>query len=57
MPYDFPRLGAARWREARSPRSQRRSTVLAVWEPISESDPAPTPRLLGNLSDKRVHQL
>jgi hypothetical protein len=32
-------------------------TVLAVWEPISAKDPAPTPHLLGNLPDKRVHQL
>ncbi len=32
-------------------------TVFAVWGPISDSDPAPTARLLGNLTDKRVHQL
>jgi hypothetical protein len=32
-------------------------TVLAVWEPIVESDPSPTRKLLGNFTDVRVHQL
>lgn len=33
------------------------ATVLAVWEPISPSDPLPTNRMIGNLRDRRVHQL
>src|SRR5262249_22189680 len=32
-------------------------TVLAVWEPIDKKDPSPTPKLRGNLTDPRVHQL
>jgi hypothetical protein len=32
-------------------------TVIAVWEPIFDTDPAPTPKLLGNLTDRRVHQV
>jgi hypothetical protein len=33
------------------------ATVLAVWEPISASDPPPTGHMLGNLKDRRVHQI
>jgi hypothetical protein len=32
-------------------------TVIGVWEPIFEADPAPTPKLFGNLHDRRVHQV
>lgn len=32
-------------------------TIVGVWEPIFETDPAPTPKLFGNISDKRVHQV
>jgi hypothetical protein len=32
-------------------------TVLAVWEPISDTDPPPTSKLLANIKDPRVHQL
>lgn len=32
-------------------------TVLAVWEPIFGSDPAPTPDMLDNLKDRRVLQV
>jgi hypothetical protein len=32
-------------------------TVLAVWEPIFDQDPSPTSKLLGNITDARVHQL
>ena len=32
-------------------------TLLAVWEPIFDADPAPTPKLFGNITDRRVLQL
>ena len=32
-------------------------TLLAVWEPIFDKDPAPTRKLLGNITDRRVLQL
>lgn len=32
-------------------------TVLAVWEPIFDTDRPPTPKLLGNINDARVRQL
>jgi hypothetical protein len=32
-------------------------TLLAVWEPILATDPAPTNKLLGNITDRRVRQL
>lgn len=32
-------------------------TLLAVWEPIFDKDPAPTRKLLGNITDRRVHQV
>lgn len=32
-------------------------TLLAVWEPIFDKDPAPTRKLLSNITDRRVHQL
>lgn len=32
-------------------------TLLAVWEPIVATDPAPTTKLLGNITDRRVRQL
>ena len=32
-------------------------TLLAVWEPIFDKDPAPTRKLLDNITDRRVHQL
>lgn len=32
-------------------------TIIGVWEPIFETDPAPTPKLFGNIKDARVHQV
>jgi hypothetical protein len=32
-------------------------TVIGVWEPIFETDPAPTQKLFGNIKDARVHQV
>lgn len=32
-------------------------TIIGVWEPIFETDPAPTSRLFRNIHDARVHQL
>lgn len=32
-------------------------TIVGVWEPIFETDPAPTPKLFGNIKDVRVHQV
>lgn len=32
-------------------------TVIGVWEPIAETDPAPTAKLFGNIKDARVHQV
>lgn len=36
---------------------ERPLTVLAVWEPVSPTDPPPTPAMLDNLVDPRVHQV
>ena len=34
-----------------------RVTIVGVWEPIFEADPAPTPNLFGNIKDVRVRQV